>query len=65
MYATDAQLRVNKLNNGQIVQKDFFVAPMDHLSISTCETVSQFNDNLRTQCNEEKEYQGIRTVKNI
>ena len=36
---------------------------MHCLTISACETVSQFIDNLRTQFNEGKGYQGIRTFK--
>ena len=36
---------------------------MHRLTILTCETLSQFNDNLRTQFNEGKGYQGIRTFK--
>ena len=36
---------------------------MHQFTISTCDVVLQFNDNLMTQFNEKKVYQGIRTVK--
>ena len=36
---------------------------MNRFSISTCETVPKFAENLRTQFVEWKCYQGIRTVK--
>ena len=38
---------------------------MHRFAISTCETVPQFNQNLRTQYIEETGYQGIRTVKTL
>ena len=36
---------------------------MHCFTISTCETVPQFNGNLRTQFNEQKGHQRIRTIK--
>ena len=36
---------------------------MHHFTVSTCDIVLQFNDNLTTQFNEKKVYQGITTVK--
>ena len=36
---------------------------MHRFMISTCDTVPQFNDNLRTEFNEGKRYQGIRIIK--
>ena len=36
---------------------------MHRFTISTCDTFPQFNDDLRTEFNEEKSYQGIRRIK--
>ena len=38
---------------------------MHRFTISTCDTFPQFNDDLRTEFNEEKSYQGIRRIKTL
>ena len=55
---TDTKLKVKKLNNGHIVQKE----KKHCFSISKCKTVPKFNENFKTKSNEGEEYQGIRTV---
>ena len=56
---TDTKSKFKKLNNGHIVQKDYFAVTI----FSRFANVPKFNENLRTQSNKGEEYQGIRTVK--
>ena len=56
---TDTKSKFKKLNNGHIVQKDYFAVSI----FSRFANVPKFNENLRTQSNKGEEYQEIRTVK--